>query len=155
MIAESPSTSDAMTIHQLAERSGVPPRRIRHYIAQDLLPPAIGRGRAAHYARRHLDRLRQVEALRDVNLGLDEIRRRLGSPIEVRSPGATGVEVQSWRHYQIVPGVELHVRADLEQVAPAMIRVLTGVARELLARAAADEERVVRDDGDGGSAGRG
>lgn len=129
---------DAMTIHQLAERSGVPPRRIRYYIAQGLLPKPRGRGRAAHYGRVHLDRLLQIQAMREANLGLDEIRRRLGDPVGLAADGA-GSPPALWRRWEIAPGVELHVRSDAGPEAATMARVLVGVARQLLA----DDENVM------------
>ncbi|MDI3340831.1 MAG: helix-turn-helix domain-containing protein [Sphaerobacter sp.] len=121
--------SDAMTIHQLAERSGVPPRRVRYYIAQGLLPAPIGRGRAAHYGRIHLERLRQIQALREANLGLDEIRARLGEPPAIgRESGPATV----WRRWEVTPGVELHVREDVGPETARLARMLVGVARHLL-----------------------
>lgn len=120
---------EAMTIHQLAERSGVPARRIRYYIAEDLLPGPIGRGRAAHYRRAHLDRLRQIQALREANLGLDEIRRRLGDPV---APAGDGTPPALWRRWLVAPGVELHVRDDVAPEAARVARALVGVARQLL-----------------------
>ncbi|MBX5445082.1 helix-turn-helix domain-containing protein [Sphaerobacter sp.] len=120
---------DAMTIHQLAERSGVPARRIRYYVAQGLLPPPVGRGRAAHYRRAHLDRLRQIQVLREANLGLDEIRRRLGAPTV---PVREGTPPAVWRRWAVAPGVELHVREDVAPEAARVARALAGVARQLL-----------------------
>lgn len=132
---EKPATSqpqaDAMTVHQLAERSGVPARRIRHYVAEGVLPRPIGRGRAAHYRQSHLVRLQQIQALRDHNLGLDEIRRRLGEP---SSPSTTGsVRSDTWRRWEIAPGIELQVRDDLGPEDATLARLLVGVARQLLA----------------------
>src|SRR5690242_9033043 len=95
--------ADVMTIHQLEVASGVPARRIRHFITEGLLPPPHGRGRAAHYSTRHLERLRQIQALRDVNLGLDEIRRRLGEPGDVAI--AVGAAGEMWRRWEIAPGI--------------------------------------------------
>lgn len=122
---------DAMTIHQLAERSGVPPRRIRFYVASDLLPGPIGRGRAAYYRQAHLTRLQQIQALRAVNLSLEEIRERLGDPepafAEETAPEST------WRRWEIAPGVELHARANLDPEIATIARILAGVARGLLA----------------------
>lgn len=122
---------DAMTIHQLAERSGTPARRIRHYVATRLMPPPIGHGRAAHYGRAHLARLRQIQALRDVNLSLEEIRRRLGEPES--APSAELGPPTVWRRWEIAPGIELHARANLDPELATVVRVLAGVARNLLA----------------------
>lgn len=123
------SSPPAMTINQLAEISGVPVRRIRHFVAEGLLAPPHGRGRAAHYDRFHLDRLRQIQALRDANVGLEQIRRRLGEP---RS-GTTDVDrdFETWQRWEIIPGLELHMRANLEPEAVSLARVLANTARQL------------------------
>lgn len=127
------SIPDAMTISQLARRSGVPARRIRYYVSERLLPPPIGRGRAAYYTERHLSRLQQIAAMREVNLSLDEIRRRLGtadqSPVESEHPVPAA---QAWRRWEIVPGVEMHVREDLDPGTLSTVRVLVGAARHVL-----------------------
>lgn len=121
---------DVLTIHQLEAASGVPARRIRHFVAEGLLSPPLGKGRAAHYTARHLDRLRQIQALRDVNLGLDEIKRRLGEPVEPAPAG--GPTFATWRRWEIAPGLELHARTDLEREVAEMARVLVNVARQLM-----------------------
>lgn len=131
--------ADAMTIHQLSERSGVPKRRIRHYIAEGLLPGAVGSGRAAHYRGEHLARLHQIEALREVNLGLDEIRRRLGVPAQPSESVAVG-RADLWRRWELAPGIELQVRADLAPDIAALARVLVGVAHQLLGQGAGADE---------------
>jgi DNA-binding transcriptional MerR regulator len=125
----SSSAPSAMTIHQLAEFSGVPVRRIRHFVAEGLLSPPHGRGRAAHYDRLHLDRLRQIQALRDTNVGLDQIRRRLGEPDSGTGDVERGFE--TWQHWEIIPGLELHMRANLDPEAVSLARVLANTARQL------------------------
>ncbi len=123
------SAPPAMTINQLAEISGVPVRRIRHFVAEGVLSPPHGRGRASHYDRAHLDRLRQIQALRDANVGLDQIRRRLGEP---RS-GAIDAErdFETWQRWEIIPGLEIHMRANLTPEAVSLARVLANTARQL------------------------
>lgn len=122
---------EAMTIHQLAELSGVPERRIRHFIAERILPPPYGRGRAAHYRPEHLDALRRVQALRDGNLSLEEIRDRLVPPPPIAQHEA-GAGV-AWRRWEIAPGIELQAREDLPPDEARLARLLLGVARQLLA----------------------
>lgn len=119
----------AMTIHQLASLADVPVRRIRHFVAEGLLPPPNGKGRAAYYDRGHLDRLRRIQALRDANVGLDQIKRRLGEPYAGASPVDT--EVETWKKWEIIPGLELHMRANLEPEAVSLARVLAATARQL------------------------
>jgi DNA-binding transcriptional MerR regulator len=127
------SYPDAMTIRQLANRTGVPPRRIRYYISERLLAPPIGRGRAAYYTGQHLERVQQIAALRAVNLSLDEIRARLGeassSPITTAEPVS---DAQTWQRWELIPGVELHVREDLEPDTLSTVRTLVGAVRHVL-----------------------
>lgn len=127
------SSPDAMTVSQLARRTGIPPRRIRYYVSVRLLPPPVGRGRAAHYTERHLERLQQITALREVNLSLDEIRERLGAAetgvSEHRSSLPNAV---AWRRWEVVPGVEMHVREDLDPSTLATVRMLVGAVRHVL-----------------------
>ncbi len=122
-----------MTVSQLAERTGVPPRRVRFYVAEELLPPPVGRGRASYYTRQHLERLQQIVALREVNLSLEEIRERLADESR-RSPAAdrASVESQAWRRWGVVPGVEIHTREDLDEQTLATVRVMVGAMRRLL-----------------------
>ncbi|HEU4793953.1 MAG TPA: helix-turn-helix domain-containing protein [Nitrolancea sp.] len=122
---------DAMTIRDLATRSGVPARRIRYYVAEGLLAPPIGQGRAAHYGSSHLFRLRKIRELRQANLGLDEIKQRIGEPEapDVRRSPAS----QTWRRWEILPGVELHTRGDLEPEVAELARLFVSLAREALA----------------------
>lgn len=118
-----------MTINQLSEVSGVPARRIRHFVSEGLLAPPHGRGRASHYDRVHLDRLRQIQALRDANVGLDQIRRRLGEPRSAEPNLEGGFE--TWQRWEIIPGLELHMRANLTPEAVSLARVLANTARQL------------------------
>lgn len=127
------SDPDAMTISQLAERTGVPTRRIRYYVSEGLLPKPVGRGRASHYTRGHMERLQEIIALRDVNLGLDEIRERLGEAGEV-VPRANRPERHSepWQRWEVVPGVEIHARGDLDEQTLATVQVMVGAVRHVL-----------------------
>ncbi len=131
------SVPPAMTIHQLSEVSGVPVRRIRHFVAEALLAPPHGRGRAAHYDRVHLDRLRQIQSLRDANVGLDQIRRRLGEPRS--STGDVERDFETWQRWEIIPGLELHMRANLAPEAVSLARVLANTARQLFLSEHRDE----------------
>ncbi len=126
--------ADAMTISQLAEQTGIPPRRIRYYISEQLLPPPIGKGRASHYTRTHLDRLRQITAFREVNLSLDEIRSRLGQAEPDDRGATTEADAQPvrWSRYELVPGVEMHVREDLDQVTRDTARSMVDAVRHVL-----------------------
>ncbi|MCM8748869.1 helix-turn-helix domain-containing protein [Thermomicrobiaceae bacterium CFH 74404] len=131
-----PETS--MSIHELAARSGVPERRIRYYIAEGLLSPPRGRGRAAHYGPEHLERLAEIQALRSQHLGLEEIRQRLQRHTDsARSPADGSL----WRHWELKPGVLLIARADLVEPEMQRVEALASMARQLLGDAGREGER--------------
>src|SRR5262245_48280104 len=65
------------TIGELAQAADVTIRTIRYYVAEEVLPPPLGNGRAALYTQEHLDRLRLVMILKEEFLPLPEIRSLL------------------------------------------------------------------------------
>jgi DNA-binding transcriptional MerR regulator len=71
---------------ELAELTGVPPRTIRYYQSEGVLPKPERRGRDAVYRDEHRDRLRLVAELQDRGLTLTAIRDLLGRE---RSPEFT------------------------------------------------------------------
>lgn len=141
-MSEQRSLDASMSIHELAARSGVPGRRIRYYIAEGLLPPPRGRGRAAHYGPEHLERLAEIQALRNQRLGLDEIRQRLQRYTDSAKSPADG---SLWRHWELRPGVLLMARADLGEPELQRVEALANIARQLLGDAGQEGER--RSDG--------
>lgn len=67
-----------LSLSELEARLGIKARTIRSYIEKGLLPGPEGAGPKAYYTAEHLERLKAVKFLRDVEgLSLDEIRRRL------------------------------------------------------------------------------
>ena len=64
---------------ELARLSGVPARTIRYYIAQELVPPPLGRGPGKHYDAAHLARLLAVRGLRQRGNDLASLRRAFAS----------------------------------------------------------------------------
>lgn len=120
----------SMSIHELAARSGLPERRIRYYIAEGLVPPPCGRGRAARYGPEHLERLRRIHALRAERLGLDEIRQRLEAEHQHRRAGETSSTL--WRHWVLGRGVVLMAQGDLPETELQRVEALVTVSRQLL-----------------------
>jgi len=66
--------SRTYAIGELARRASVTPRTIRFYVAEGLLPPPQGAGRAALYTTAHLRRLELIKLLKEEFLPLAEIR---------------------------------------------------------------------------------
>lgn len=66
--------NDSYTIGELARRADVTARTVRFYVAEGLLPPPEGAGRAALYTTGHLTRLELIKLLKEEFLPLAEIR---------------------------------------------------------------------------------
>ena len=66
--------NNTYTIGELSQQADVTPRTIRFYVAEGLLPPPLGAGRAATYTADHLVRLELIKLLKDEFLPLAEIR---------------------------------------------------------------------------------
>ena len=66
-----------LDLDELGKRSGLPPRTIRYYISQGLVPAPVKRGPASYYREDHLNRLLLIRKYQAEGLPLDLIRRRL------------------------------------------------------------------------------
>ncbi len=67
--------NDRMRIGDLTEQAGVTPRTVRYYESIGLLPPGEREGHGQHYyTEETLARLRKIDQLKKLGLGLDEIR---------------------------------------------------------------------------------
>lgn len=70
---------EALTLSELAEKSGVSARTIRFYIARGVLDGPSGPGRGASYTAGHLARLEAIKRLQADGLTLTEIANETGS----------------------------------------------------------------------------
>jgi DNA-binding transcriptional MerR regulator len=100
--------SQIMGLAELAEKSGVPGRTIRFYIARGLLSGPFKAGRGASYGPEHLQRLREIGALQARGLTLEEIARRSAESSGTVSPAPTAC----WQ-YQVADDVVVTVRAEV------------------------------------------
>lgn len=64
-------------LDELGRKSGLPPRTIRYYISEGLVPAPVRRGPASYYREDHLNRLLLIRKFQAEGLPLDLIRRRL------------------------------------------------------------------------------
>lgn len=71
------SDNKSYTIGELAQEAEVTTRTIRYYVAEEVLPPPVGNGRASLYTEEHLNRLHLVKILKEEFLPLQEIRALL------------------------------------------------------------------------------
>jgi DNA-binding transcriptional MerR regulator len=64
-----------MTIHDLAERTGMTVRNIRAHQTRGLLPPPVVRGRTGYYSEDHVKRIALTREMQADGLNLEAIRR--------------------------------------------------------------------------------
>jgi DNA-binding transcriptional MerR regulator len=89
--------SPRFDLDELGRKSGLPPRTIRYYISEGLVPSPVRRGPASYYREDHLNRLLLIRKYQAEGLPLDLIRRRLsrlgvkGAQEEAGRPEAGGV----------------------------------------------------------------
>lgn len=69
------------TLGQLAEKTGVTPRTLRHWISRGVLPPPDGMGRYAGYGYIHEKRIKEIQQLQAEGLSLDEIKHRIRADV--------------------------------------------------------------------------
>lgn len=69
--------TEPLTLARLAAETGVSPRTIRSWVAEQLVPGPLARGRGATYPPEAIQRVRQVRRMREANRSAEEIRRAL------------------------------------------------------------------------------
>lgn len=69
--------SPRFDLDELGRKTGLPPRTIRYYISEGLVPSPVRRGPASYYREDHLNRLLLIRKYQAEGLPLDLIRRRL------------------------------------------------------------------------------
>ena len=86
---------EPLTLARLSAKTGVPPRTIRSWVADQLVPGPLSRGRGATYPAESLERVRQVRLMREAGRSAEEIRRNLAfgaeedrQPHGLREPSA-------------------------------------------------------------------
>jgi DNA-binding transcriptional MerR regulator len=101
--------TERLSLAELSESSGVPPRTIRYYIARGILAGPDQAGRNARYDRQHLRRLREISKLKQKGLTLSEIAVRLsGGRAESELPSPA-----TWLQFAISDDVSVLVRSDV------------------------------------------
>jgi len=121
------------TMDELVSLSGFPRRTIRYYIQEGLLDPPSGRGRGGFYYDSHLDKLRLIRSLQEKGLGLAAIAGRLSTPDEFMAlPQAGDGQREAWTRFNILPGLELNVRHDIEEKHHRKLNEIVRIARLLI-----------------------
>ena len=130
-------TMNKYRISDLVKATGMSERAIRFYVQNGLLPPATRHGRGHNYTEEHLVRVRAIRRLRGEGLNVRQMRARLarisaadhailGAPLPDARGSSAAAEKgtlhgapeeavsggESWRRVTLLPGLEIHVRAD-------------------------------------------
>jgi DNA-binding transcriptional MerR regulator len=134
--------SPPLTIGQLARRTGLPVRTIRYWSDIGAVPPS-GRSSGGHrvYDTESVARLELVRALRELGLGLDEVRGVLEREVTVADVAAAHVAALDAR----IRSLRL-IRAVLSVVARRNPGTEEMALMNKLARLSADERRQIVED---------
>ena len=118
------------TIDELGEKTGFSRRTIRYYVQEGLIDPPAGRGRGGFYNDSHVAKLLRIKAQQGLGFKLSEIavsNEGIGSEAAEAAPVA-----QAWVHYQVAPGVELHISRDVEREEMRKVLELLRAARSIM-----------------------
>lgn len=116
------------TIDELTEKTGYSRRTIRYYVQEGLIGPPAGRGRGGFYNDSHLDTLCRIRAQQEKGLSLGAIAGLVKGGVETRADEAGEV----WVRHEVVPGLEIHVRRDIEDKEPRRIFDIERAARSIM-----------------------
>lgn len=116
------------TIDELSSLTGYSRRTIRYYIQIGLLEPPAGRGRGGFYNDSHLNKLKQIKVLNERGMSLSAI-------IDYFEAG--GISDESYQRdifikYEILPGIELLVRKDIDEAKKKKIFEIVKVAKSII-----------------------
>jgi DNA-binding transcriptional MerR regulator len=124
------------TIDELSELTGFTRRTVRYYIQEGLLEPPAGRGRGGGYYESHLERLKLIKSLTEKGMGLATVMEYLAAgDIEVPE-----LSREVWAKYEIVPGLEIDVRRDIEENVAKKIAEALKTVRAIFREAAGNDK---------------
>lgn len=132
--------TDELTLADLADKSGIPARTIRFYIARGILDGPLKGGRAASYSGDHLKRLQAIQKLQARGLTLTEITRTLAVGVTGEPCSAKGAlpVAANWWHYPLDEDITVMVRSD---ASPWRLRQIQNVLAEMKAKLDTNEEK--------------
>ena len=127
-----PAETQAYSILELVQASGVPRRTIRYYVQRGLLLPPEGAGRGHYYRLDQLEQLLRIRELQAQGRSLDEIRvlldGRTGAAVELPPPPyvelVTRIHVGDGLELIVGPGVEPPTLSQLHALATAAVQIL-------------------------------
>lgn len=116
------------TIDELSESTGLSRRTIRYYVQLGLINSPSGRGRGGFYNDSQVERLKQVKSLQAMGMNLSSI-------IEYLKAGnieEAGSRREVWIKHEVMPGLEISVRRDLEEKESKKISEIMRVIKSIL-----------------------
>jgi DNA-binding transcriptional MerR regulator len=116
------------SIEELSEMSGYSRRTIRYYVQKGLIDPPAGRGRGGFYYDSHLQKLKEIRAQQEQGIKLNAIQELS----ENRTNEIPESERYIWVRYRIIPGFEVHIRRDVEEIFGRRITEIIRVVRSLI-----------------------
>jgi DNA-binding transcriptional MerR regulator len=99
------------TIDELCDLTGFSRRTIRYYVQEGVIDPPAGRGRGGFYNDSHLQKLQQIKSLQEKGMSLIAIGKYLNQG-KIEEPELLR---NVWAEYEIIPGLEIRVRRDVEE----------------------------------------
>ena len=99
------------TIDDLCDLTGFSRRTIRYYVQEGVIDPPAGRGRGGFYYDSHLQKLQQIKSLQEKGMSLIAIGKYLNQG-KIEEPELLR---NVWAEYEIIPGLEIRVRRDVEE----------------------------------------
>ncbi len=122
----------SLSLRDLAQQAGLPPRTIRYYISRDLLAGPLVAGRHASYSQEHLDRLHEIRTLQQRGLTLSAISGLLGGAEQ----NDELPEPTTWQRYQIAADVTVLLRSGAE---PWRIKQIRSAMKQFADRLAVED----------------
>ncbi len=124
---------DQFSLSELSEQADIPPRTIRYYIAQGLLPGPLGSGRGAVYGKAHLQQLNRIKALQEQGKTLAEVAFALLPQTDHHQMP----EPVAWLEYKIADDLVVLMRGG---IAPWRHKIIRKVLAEAAAKLQSESE---------------
>lgn len=124
--------SISITLAELSEKSGLPARTIRFYIARGLLDGPVKAGRGAAYTSAHVARLEKIKSQQAEGRMLNEIAHDLARDGDGSALTQASVQPTAWLQFGIEEDVMVWVRGDVSPWRMKQIRAaVDGMASQL------------------------
>lgn len=140
--------NETLTVGQLADAGGVTRRAIRFYVQRGLLEPPDGKGRAAIYGQKHLNRLNRIQSMQVAGHSLDAIATLLKQQVDgtdradrpsprkthqsVARAGVGRIKTQLWSRLLLAEGIELNVDATRHSLSVEQLMALRDAVKKII-----------------------